>query len=396
MIFRLVLILKLSGMSNKCLFKFLKLLFFSLLFLLYSPFIFSSPLTNDYDNHDERKLSAEEIIRGERLFYGLIDKGKGAVNCAGCHNTNYIDTLNWNPDAYEISLKYLHKSADDLSATLLIPGGPKMLEVHKKMDFTPEDIVMIKGFMDVIALKGLTPPKPVINHLLLFIFAFVLILLALSDLIFFRKVKLKFIHLLIILGAAFFITQTMVKDAIAVGRSPGYEPDQPIKFSHAIHAGQNQTDCQYCHSSASFSKSAGIPSLNVCMNCHLIVRNGSHSGTFEIAKIIQAYENNEPVEWIRIHNLPDHAFFSHAQHVGVGKVECQKCHGEVETMDRVKLVNDLSMGWCINCHRETAVDLHSNEFYQNYEELAEKLKDGELDRISVESIGGIECMKCHY
>jgi hypothetical protein len=383
-------------MSNKCLLNFLKIFFFSVIFSMFSPMTFSSSNAEDDHVAGDSKLSAEEIIRGERLFYGLIDKGKGAVNCAGCHNTVYIDSFNWNPDAHEIAIKYLHKSADDLSRALLNPGGQKMAEVHEKTDLSEEDIIMIKGFMDELAVRGLIPPKPVINHLLLFIFAFLVILSSLSDLIFFRKIKPKFIHLIIILGATFFITQTMVKDAIAIGRSPGYEPDQPIKFSHAIHAGQNQTDCQYCHSSASYSKSAGIPSSNVCMNCHLIVRNGSHSGAFEIAKVIQSYENNEPIEWIRIHNLPDHAFFSHAQHVGVGKVECQKCHGEVETMDRVKIVNDLSMGWCINCHRETAVDLHSNEFYQNYDDLAQKLKDGELDMISVESIGGIECMKCHY
>lgn len=383
-------------MSNKRLFRFLKILFFSFVFFTYSTLTYSALEADEHGAPGEGKLSAEEIVRGERLFYGLIDKGKGAVNCAGCHNTRYIDTLNWNPDAHEIALKYLHKSADDLSAVLLKPGGPKMAEVHDRLDFSEADIIMIKGFMDELAVRGLTPPKPVINNLLLFIFAFLIILFSLSDLIFFRKIRPKFIHLIIILGAAFFITQTMVKDAIAIGRSPGYEPDQPIKFSHAIHAGQNKTDCQYCHNTASYSKSAGIPSLNVCMNCHLVVRNGSHSGTFEISKIIRAYENNEPVEWIRIHNLPDHAFFSHAQHVGVGRVDCQKCHGEVETMDRVKIVNDLSMGWCINCHRETNLDLHSNEFYRNYEDLAQKLKNGELDRISVESIGGIECMKCHY
>jgi hypothetical protein len=173
-------------------------------------------------------------------------------------------------------------------------------------------------------------------------------------------------------------------------------PDQPIKFSHKVHAGQNGTDCIYCHSSAPDSKSAGIPPVNVCMNCHLIVRNGTRSGSMEISKIIKAYDERVPIKWVKVHNLPDHVFFSHAQHVGAGGVECQTCHGKVQDNDVITEVSDLSMGWCIECHRTTKVNFRGNLFYSDYKELAEKLKKGEIDSVTVDLIGGIECMKCHY
>jgi hypothetical protein len=255
---------------------------------------------------------------------------------------------------------------------------------------------MIKGFMDIIANEGLKEQKPVINNLLLFIIFSVLLLGALTDMIVTRKLKPRWINLIVFLVAGFFITETLVTEAIAIGRSQGYEPDQPVKFSHLIHAGENQTDCNYCHHSVEYSKSAGIPGSNVCMNCHLIVRNGTNSGTWEINKLIRSYENGEPIEWIRVHNNPDHVYFNHAQHVTIGKVDCQECHGKVEEMHRIVQVSDLSMGWCIKCHRESEVDLHSNEFYDNYEKIMNRMKNGEIDKVTVETLGRTECMKCHY
>ena len=182
----------------------------------------------------------------------------------------------------------------------------------------------------------------------------------------------------------------------ALGRQELYEPDQPIKFSHVVHAGENQIDCHYCHTTAAHSKSAGIPDVNICWNCHSIVRDGSNSGMHQINKVVEAYEDRIPIQWIRIHNLQDHAFFSHAQHVKVGKIECETCHGPVEQMDRVSQVGDLSMGWCINCHRDTEVQFFDNDFYTQYEELQKKMKSGEIDRVTAELTGGTECSKCHY
>jgi hypothetical protein len=182
---------------------------------------------------------------------------------------------------------------------------------------------------------------------------------------------------------------------------------QPIKFSHQLHAGLNQINCQYCHSGAFKSKNASIPSLNVCMNCHNYVQatekyNGEISP--EIQKIYTALDydpktsqygaNQRPVEWIRIHNLPDLAYFNHSQHVSVAGIECQKCHGPIETMAEVYQYSPLTMKWCINCHKETEVNHKDNAYYDDLIAAHEKLKKG--DKITASLLGGIECGKCHY
>jgi hypothetical protein len=132
------------------------------------------------------------------------------------------------------------------------------------------------------------------------------------------------------------------------------------------------------------------------MNCHVIIREGTNSGKFEIAKVVQAFETGKPLEWTRIHNLPDHVFFSHAVHVSSAKVDCNKCHGEVEKMDLMKQHSDLSMGWCINCHRETGVNFEINKYYDKYIKLHEKLKSGAIDTIRAQDIGANDCSRCHY
>lgn len=192
-----------------------------------------------------------------------------------------------------------------------------------------------------------------------------------------------------------------------IGVEQNYQPTQPIAFSHEIHAGQNQVDCNYCHSSARHSKSAGVPSANVCMNCHMYIAEGqSEQGTKEIEKIyaaigwdkdsrayIEDYEE-KPIEWVRIHNLPDLAYFNHSQHVVAGQVECQTCHGPIEEMEEVYQYSSLTMGWCINCHRETEVKMEDNPYYDKlHDQLAEQYKG---EKITVEKIGGLECGKCHY
>jgi cytochrome c553 len=345
--------------------------------------------------HD-RTFTSEDIIRGERLFYGLVYTRDKSVSCAGCHNTHVSDTLNWNPDAVEISEKYAERSASDLSRILLNPSGPKMGQVHKDFNLTQEDILLIKAYMDELPEAGLKGSKPVLNNLLLFILSVVLFFISIIDLIITKRLKRQWLHMVILLFSGFFITRCLVVDALAIGHSPDYEPDQPVKFSHEVHAGQNGTDCTYCHSYAPYSKSAGFPAQNVCMNCHLLVRNGSRSGAFEIAKLLNSIESQKSIEWIRVHNLADHVFFSHAQHVSAGKVKCQECHGPVEENDRIRLSTELTMGWCINCHRTKSVDFHDNIFYSGYKDMAEKLRRGERDSVTVEMTGGTECMKCHY
>jgi hypothetical protein len=376
--------------------KFKCLLLAILLTGIFIPGLSNNIQADDSSRYKPRTFTAEELIRGERLFYGLIYLDNKSVNCSACHNTVVSDTMNWNPNALEISRKYLGKSAMDLSKVLLNPGGIKMSQVHKGFQLTPEDIMMIKAYMDRLVDIGMKQKKPVITNLLLFILASLLLLFSITDLIITKKIKLRWINYVILLFSAVIVTKILVVDAVALGRSKDYSPIQPIKFSHAVHAGQNQTDCIYCHSYAPYSKTAGIPPENVCMNCHLMVRNGTRSGAFEISKIIEAFDNKTPIEWIKVHNLPDHVFFSHAQHVGAGALKCQECHGEVEKMDIIKQVSDLSMGWCIDCHRTKKLNIHSNKFYSEYKDLAAKIKNGEIDSVSVSMLGGTECMKCHY
>ena len=371
-----------------------------LLAVLFLTFIITPVRANIIQDADsvftkDRTLKAEELVRGERLFFGLAYLENKSVNCASCHNVRESDTLNWNPDAIEISKKYQSKSAGDLNAVLLKPAGKKLAEVHREFKLSPEDVIMIKGYMDRLADTGLKKNKPVITNLLLFIIASFLFLFSMTDLIISKIVKRSWINYVILLSTSIFITYTLVVDGIALGRSPGYSPLQPVKFSHAVHAGQNKTDCIYCHSSAKTSKSAGIPPENVCMNCHIVVRNGTRSGVSEISKVISAYENMKPIEWIKVHNLPDHVFFSHAQHVSAGGVTCQECHGKVEEMDVIRQEKDLSMGWCINCHRTKNINFQ-NKFYTEYKDLGDKFHKGEIDTVTVDMVGGIECMKCHY
>ena len=351
---------------------------------------------DDSTSFKQRTLSAEDLIRGERLFYGLTYLENKSINCAGCHNTRFSDTLNWNPDALEISLKYLDKSSGDLGKVLLNPAGKKMTLVHKEFQLSPEDVILIKAYMDKLTVMGLKQQKPVVTNLFLFIIAFILFLFSTIDLIISKKIKKQWIHFVVLGTTGIFLTWSLVASALAIGHSPGYAPDQPVKFSHAVHAGQNGTDCIYCHSYAPYGKSAGFPAENVCMNCHLLVRNGTRSGAFEIAKVIRGYEELKPVEWIKVYNLPDHVFFSHGQHAGAGGVSCQECHGQVEKTDRISLTDELTMGWCINCHRTRNVNFQDNKFYSEYRVLTEKIRKREAENVTVELIGGTECMKCHY
>jgi mono/diheme cytochrome c family protein len=277
---------------------------------------------------------------------------------------------------------------------------------------------------------------------------------------------------LIILGG-----YTTVNNAIGLSRQQNYAPDQPIKFSHILHAGKHKIDCQYCHDGARRSKHGSIPAVNTCMNCHTVVAKGPQYGTAEIIKIYAAASFNpaakggrtyftaadadsvrlkayaewletanaedlekaetkvkteksianqlesiktlmgKPIEWIRIHNLPDHAYFNHSQHVVAGGQACQTCHGKVEEMEVVKQYSPLSMGWCVNCHRQTEVKFGENPYYgpdsamnkttgkmervdtsgySSYEVYHKQIRDGKRKGVTVEDIGGLECQKCHY
>ena len=193
--------------------------------------------------------------------------------------------------------------------------------------------------------------------------------------------------------SSFLFIAIFVKSCIdglyTVGIQQNYMPTQPIAFSHKIHAGQYEIDCNYCHTGVNISKSANIPSVNICMNCHGVINTDKP----EIQKILTAYEEKRPIEWVRVHNLPDLSYFNHSQHVAVGGLECSTCHGPIEEMEVVYQYAELTMGWCINCHRETDVNAKGNKYYDN---LVELHKSSSKKPLKVEDIGGLECSKCHY
>jgi hypothetical protein len=371
--------------------------------------------------------------------------------------------------------------------------GPTVM--NSFLNLSDEDIANTLAYIDEVYVNGAWPPKDVIangpvseevdsDNTWLFVgLAAVLGLLALIlarvvyNLNYMVKVKetgevmqrRTFAEVLTSRGVITFVIfalvvlggYTTVNNAIELGRQQGYEPSQPIKFSHVTHAGIQQIDCQYCHDGARRSKHSVIPAANTCMNCHKAIKVGSQYGTAELTKIYasvgydpntdkyidgydelsnedalkiyrkwiessnigeidndelellveeqldaieEALTNEEtgddkiagPIEWVRIHNLPDHAYFNHAQHVTVGKVECQTCHGQVQEMEEVYQYSPLSMGWCINCHRQTEVQFAGNEYYQAYENYHEEIQAGTRNKVTVEDIGGLECQKCHY
>ncbi|MHA7130054.1 c-type cytochrome [Algoriphagus namhaensis] len=190
------------------------------------------------------------------------------------------------------------------------------------------------------------------------------------------------------------VAKTAIDGLYSVGVQQGYAPAQPIAFSHALHAGQYEIACQYCHTGVEIGKSANIPSANICMNCHTHIQNvgGKEGISPEIQKIYNAVDNDTPIEWVRVHNLPDLAYFNHSQHVKVGGIECQTCHGQIQEMEVVAQHSSLTMGWCIDCHRQTEIAASGNEYYDKLVQLHSDSKDA----LKVKDIGGLECAKCHY
>jgi len=380
-------------------------------------------------------------------------------NCAQCHDPNLQKPLTgpalagveerW-PDRNKLK-DWIHNNQ-----AVIKEGYPRAIEVYNQFNKTPMNVFTNLSDKDIEAIltyiKTYKPPTPTetpggpaattetgdntllfgILTLILAIVAFVLMqvnsnLKKLADdregvpaqepvPVWRNKVYIMFATLVLFLVGGYYT----VMGAISLGRSQNYEPKQPIFFSHKVHPGINQISCLYCHGNTQDGKQANIPSVNICMNCHigineykgqpLYTAEGEEvNGTNEIQKLYKyaGFEfgkpwdasKAKPIEWVRIHNLPDHVYFNHSQHVMVGKVQCQTCHGEVTKYDEMKQFAELSMGWCVNCHRETQVQFKDNGFYSIYEKYHEELKNGTIDTakgITVEKIGGTECQKCHY
>ena len=400
---------------------------------------------------------AQDAAEGKKIF-----KNK----CKSCHNLpgggmstgpDLKDVLSHdkfvneeNPKATFI--KYV-QDPSTLDVTAMLPQDLDSIEVLSVLkfiyDYAPEET-------EVVSNEEIETGQGVSNSMLIIIVIvlFVLILLLISIKNTLKKIqgqqsetvsesitnfcKAYWANSKAVLISSFIVFIIVLKFAfdtmMGIGVVEGYQPDQPIEFSHKIHAGDNGIDCNYCHSSARSSKTAGVPSVNVCMNCHTNIKGNTDDAKAEIGKIwksfgldindeeqifdwdkIDTYEQN-PIEWIRVHNLPDLTYFNHSQHVTVGGLECQQCHGDMEekTVGQVATMEELNsqkfnvageikfkhptltMGWCIDCHRTKEIDMESNEYYADMHEKLKSDPKYKNKKITPALIGGMECGKCHY
>lgn len=386
-------------------------------------------------------------------FTQNVELGEGlfSSNCASCHYLGPEDKKLIGPGLgdhtlEEYSTEWLYSWIKN-SSELIASGDEQAIAVFEEYNkaqmsafpqFSNEDIDNILAYIeegpsevvvvdDSTAESVTTDPSASSESMIVFYGALAILLLSLMVLIrvknvlkdakgektitlvqgalaWFKKNPVAIVTLVII--ALLYGGKLTWDGLLTVGVQQGYQPEQPIAFSHKIHAGENGVDCNYCHSGARHSKSAGVPSANVCMNCHTYINEGrSEKGTQEISKIyaaigfdsetrtyIEGYEQ-KPIKWVRIHNLPDLAYFNHSQHVNVAGVECQKCHGPIEEMEVVEQHSPLTMGWCIECHRETKINT-DNPYYHDLNENWVQKYHGE--DMTVDKIGGLECGKCHY
>lgn len=368
-------------------------------------------------------IDSLQVVKGKNIFN---------ANCAACHK---LDAKLIGPALGNISDKrtkeWLHAWIKDNNA-LRASGDADAIAIYEEYNKTPmtafpqlsdedidallaytshADILTAKSTIEASADDGLAK-KPKSTAWMTYIVLFVIFLLVLW--VYFVS-KNEFLKLVTTIALLITVGYYGYLGMMRVGIDQGYKPIQPIAFSHKIHAGDNKIDCQYCHSNAKHSKLSGIPSVNVCMNCHKSISeyNGpvtdEKSKAFydgEIQKIYDAigwdkeklaYKENyeqKPIRWIRIHNLPDFAYYNHSQHVTVAGLKCQTCHGPVEEMEEVEQFSPLTMGWCLDCHKKTEVKVESNEYYAKiHEQLSKKYG---VEKVTVAQMGGRECGKCHY
>ncbi|QIE60130.1 c-type cytochrome [Rasiella rasia] len=434
------------------------------LILLALLLTFSNQTFAQGDNQADTANEAEQTTASTPEADGVGDTAAGEAlfkaNCAACHKLYKKAT---GPALFGVSKKYDRQWLYDWihdSAGLIASGDAKAVKIFEENNKSPmtafpalteTDIDNILAYTDT---EKSTPPPPevttsggagtgggVSNNIILGALALVFLLLVVMLFLVNNTLKkiatangvaypeqpkrtpiwkafvenqfLVFVSaILLLLASAYFMYGFFMQ----VDVNQGYAPVQPIHYSHRIHAGENQIDCKYCHSSARKSKTSGIPSLNVCMNCHKNISEVSEDTyamgknefgvdyNAEIQKLYKAVGwdeasqtytgETEPVKWVRIHNLPDFAYFNHSQHVTVAGVECQTCHGPVEEMEIMEQFSPLTMGWCINCHRETNVNVAGNEYYKEiHDQLSKKYG---VDQLTAAQMGGLECGKCHY
>lgn len=339
------------------------------------------------------QVSSGDVNAGKKQFYKLVNNN--GKTCAECHYFIEGDTINWNPSAPDLAARVKLYTAEGLGKYFDKPTGDVLKTSHAGYSLSGNDENDLVAFLASLNTSPPVPPKPFKIRLLLFSLFIVFLILLRIEKNRIRKIPV-IARKILILATWTGISVIIVQDAIALNRSKDYAPVQPIKFSHLIHATNNQIECNYCHSGVLKGKSAGIPPVSLCMNCHKHLPKGTRTGFFEIRKITESYENKTPIRWIRVDKLPDYTYFNHMQHVKIAKINCITCHGDVKSMHIIKQVEDLSMGWCIKCHDTRAVDF-SNEYYKTYYSVFyDSLQRGKIDSVMVSDVGGRDCGQCHY
>lgn len=418
----------------------------SAIYLTFFLLTFITPVWSQEGVNKTIPTDNASIASGEELF---------TTNCQVCHNVHVQIIGPALKNVYERrSVEWILNYVPN--AQKVIDGGDeyavKLFEQFNKVQMTPFPNLNEEGIMNILAyiqsetIKGPPPPvaEPVITAAagadtksggfsslfssvyLVILFVVLLIVLVLILKVLFTLIKMLTQYLAMqkdvsgedledleqslnpigftrkpafIWVMAFLITAIVMKGLLdnlyIIGVQQDYSPTQPIAFSHKVHAGDYKIECQYCHTGVAISKNANIPSANICMNCHSSITKivGATEQSEEIQKIYDAIEQDKPIEWVRIHNLPDLAYFNHSQHYNVGGVECETCHGFPEELDVMKQQENLTMGWCIDCHRITDVNTKGNAYYDQLVKLHNEKSD---ELLKVEDIGGLECSKCHY
>jgi len=336
---------------------------------------------------DSAYLNRKDVRKAMGLYTRTVADTAFHKSCAQCHPMQQQDTFVFSPSILEIQPATKAMSFEDFDELIHDAwGSDALMDAHVDMHFDSLDLLLLKKFIETYPSNAFEKKK---IHYSLYMLAIgvVLLLFVLPYLVIagWKKNRWSFYLVFIAgLGSVLFYVFFM---AFHEGHSPGYSPRQPIKFSHLLHAAENEIDCMYCHYQQEGSNNIGIPTTELCMQCHMLVREGANAGEFELKKLIAAWDNHAGIEWVKVQHLPDHVFFNHAAHIDHAGLDCAECHGEVEAMHQVSAINRMSMGWCLDCHRDANVNMKTVYFHNYFTAY---------DSLPFTKLGGEDCSTCHH
>lgn len=327
---------------------------------------------------------------GEKLFRQKPDSLQLQLACIHCHYLVVPDTFSLNPAANELIATAQNLTSSEFTELITDPlGSDRLMDAHQYSNLNAEELQALQFYLSVMQAKTTKERTcPDVNSIL---FLAGLLFLILTIIEYSRRKNLvnKTVRRIVFATGLTLCGWVTIAEARLIGNSLNYEPDQPIRFSHLVHAGENKLDCKFCHASAEHAAIAGIPSTRQCYFCHFQIREGSLAGEFELKKVLTAWELKKPIEWTRVCNLPDHVKFDHSAHVKSANIECKFCHGQVEIKHRIKQENSMTMKWCLDCHNRSYINLIKSEYYINISPVYS-------DSVLFSKIGGNDCITCHF